>query len=95
MKYTDPEISRIKMEDIQPTGWGDSPEKENTDEEMTDNFSYGQTAWEEDSTDPTPPEISVITEDNPGRKVPDFVIHRGVRHNWVAVDIPDIVHISK
>ena len=48
-----------------------------------------------ESTNPTPPMVNTITEDNPKKDVPDFVIHRGVRHNWTTVEVLTIVHISK
>ena len=95
MKYTAPGSSRINIEDIQPTGWEDSPKEEYANEEVADNFSHNQTAGEGSITDPTPPENGVVKRNNLKRKVPKLVIRQGVRQHWVAVKTPDIVHVPK
>ena len=95
VKYTAPGSSHINIEDIQPTGWEDSLEEDNGNEEVADNFSHDQTAREESITDPALPKNGVVIRNNPRRKVPKVVIRRGVRQHWVAVKTPDIVHVPK
>ena len=95
MKYTALGSSRINIEDIQPTGWEDSPEEEYANEGIADNFSHNQTAREENITDSALPENGVVMRNNSKRRVPKLVIRRGVRQHWVAVETPDIVHVPK
>jgi hypothetical protein len=95
VKYTAPGSSRINIEDIQPTGWEDSPEEECANEGVAENFSYNQTAGEESITDPAPSENSIVIRNKSKRKVPKLVIRRGVCQHWVDVEKPDIVHVPK
>ena len=95
VKYTAPGSSRINIEDIQPTGWEDSPQEEYADEGVADNFSHNQTAGEESIIDPALSENSIVIRNKSKRKVPKLVIRRRVRQHWVAVEKLDIVHVPK
>ena len=39
-------------------------------------------------------EVDAILEDEE-EEVPNFVTHRLICQNWMAVDVPTIVHVSK
>ena len=95
VKYTAPGSSRVNIEDIQPTGWEDSPQEEYADEGVADNFSPDQTVGEESSTSLSLSENSIVIRNKSKRKVPKLVIRRGVRQHWVVVETPDIIHVPK
>jgi hypothetical protein len=189
VKYTAPESSKISIEDIQPTGWGDPFEYNSQPEEaympsrlshpfevtedlsfivsakadkpeviyshinaifgddwedvpiidqesVSDNESLHPEDWELHPEDPghvppkvtcaspyTPrsveeaeedrlsttngqvdnpgpsnhvrPTVNVIIEDDPKGKMPEYIVCRGVRCYWTAVEVPTVVHRSK
>ena len=43
---------------------------------------------------PAPSEANAIIEDNPEGVTRNFVT-RWISHNWVAVDVPSVTHLSK
>jgi hypothetical protein len=40
-------------------------------------------------------EANAVIEDNPEGIPQSFVNHGGTSHNWVAVDVPFVAHLSK
>lgn len=38
---------------------------------------------------------AAILEDNQEQKVPNFVTHRLMCQNWIIVDVPSVIHLSK
>ncbi|MCI80210.1 hypothetical protein A2U01_0101481, partial [Trifolium medium] len=38
---------------------------------------------------------NAIIEDDPEEESPVFVTHGGVCHNWIAVEVPSVIHLSK
>ena len=44
---------------------------------------------------PTTSKINAILEDEPGKAMPNFVTHRVRVHNWITIDVPSCIHISK
>ncbi|GAU51876.1 hypothetical protein TSUD_416610, partial [Trifolium subterraneum] len=41
------------------------------------------------------PEVDAITEDSTEEDLPSFVTRGVVCHNWIAVDVPSVTHLSK
>ncbi|MCI70111.1 hypothetical protein A2U01_0091374, partial [Trifolium medium] len=39
-------------------------------------------------------EANAIIEDDPEEESPVFVTHGVVCHNWIAVDVPSVIHLS-
>ena len=44
---------------------------------------------------PTPPEVDAIIGDDSEEDLPDFVTHGVACQNWIAVDVPIVMHISE
>ena len=105
VKYTAPASSRVRFEDIQPTGWEDLSEYDMSTEdayfpsqasrstEREEMKGLGST--KEKIAKSGSPMVNTITKDNPKQDMPDFIMHNGVRHYWTAVEVPTVVHISK
>ncbi|CAI8593899.1 unnamed protein product [Vicia faba] len=44
---------------------------------------------------PTSPEVDAVTKDDSDLDWPNFMTHGGTSQNWIVVDIPIVVHVSK
>ncbi|MCI30736.1 hypothetical protein A2U01_0051947, partial [Trifolium medium] len=42
-----------------------------------------------------PPEINAIIEDRGEEELPSLVIPGGIYRNWVAIDVPSVIPLSK
>ena len=105
VKYTAPASSRVRFEDIQPTGWEDLSEYDMSIEDAyippqasrsigkKEMNSIGRIKKKVAKSDS--PTVNTVTKENPKQDMPNFIMHNGVRHYWTAVEVPIIVHISK
>ena len=107
VKYTAPESSSILFKDIQPSGWEDLSEYDMSieDAHIPSQASRSRSTGKKEMNSlgrtkkrvakSNSPMINTITKDNPKQDMPDFIMHNWVRHYWIAVEVPTIVHISK
>ena len=104
VKYSAPASSRINIEDIQPTGWGDLPEYSIPTKDVyippqisssTRKKKVKTYVRTKKKTAGSKSSVNTVTKNNPEQDVPHFIMHNGVRHYWTAVEVPTVVHISK
>ena len=39
--------------------------------------------------------VAAILEEDEEKGVPEFVMHESTSQNWIAVDVPSVIHMSK